>query len=175
MSKATKQLLVGELTKRLKGTTAVVACSTKGLKAQEIVHLRAALRLKNVRALMVKNAMCARAFDELGLGFAKPLLEGPTTLVYGGDSLAEVAKLLVAQVKTFKALEVRGGAMDGAVLTPADVAALSKLPSREELIGGVVGALLSPVSGVLSALMSPAQQLASQIEKISERTEPQAA
>ena len=70
MSKATKQLLVDEIAKRLHGVTGLVACSTQGLKSQELVHFRAVLRQKNVRALMVKNAMCARAFDGLGLGYA---------------------------------------------------------------------------------------------------------
>jgi large subunit ribosomal protein L10 len=175
MSKAVKQLVVAELTQRLRGVSALLACSTKGLTAQEAVGFRAALRQKNVRALTVKNAMCRRAFKAVGLEYAAPLLDGPTTLVYGGESVADTAKALVAQAGKFKIIQVRGGAGDGALLSAADVEALSKLPSRDELLGIIIGGLLAPVGGVVGALMAPAQQVASQIEKLGERAEAQAA
>jgi large subunit ribosomal protein L10 len=175
MSKAVKQLMVDDLVQALTGVTGIVAGSVLGMTSQDTVKFRAALRAKNVRALMVRNAMCARAFESLGMAQAKAILEGQTVLFYGGESLADTAKVLVEQAKAFKALQVRGGVADGQVLSAADVTALSKLPSREEILGMIVGGLLSPVSGVVSALMSPAQQVASQIEKISERKEEPAA
>jgi len=175
MSKAVKQLMVEDLTKRLKGVSGLLVCSTKGMTATESVRFRSALRQKNVRTLTVKNAMCSRAFDVLGLDYAKSLLDGPTTLIFGGDGLPEAAKLLVAQLKTFKTLEVRGGAGDGRLLSSKDVQSLSKLPSREELLGTIVGGLLSPIQGVIGAVVAPARQVASQIEKLSERSEAKAA
>lgn len=175
MSKAVKQLMVDDLVRTLKGVTGMVAGSVVGMTSQDTVKFRAALRAKKVRALMVRNAMCSRAFEALGLSYAQALLQGPTVLFYGGDTMVDTAKALVEQVKAFPTLRLRGGVTDGQALSASDVTALSKLPSREEILGMIVGSLLSPVSGVLSALMSPAQQVASQIEKISERAEQAAA
>jgi large subunit ribosomal protein L10 len=175
MSKAVKQLIVDELTKRLQGVNELLVISTKGLTVKDTVKFRAALRQKNVRALVVKNSMCARAFQKMGLEYASSLLDGPTTLIYGGENLVDAAKVLVEAAKPFKKIEVRGGATEGQVLKLADVVALSKLPGREELIGMIVGGLMSTASGVVGALTAPASQIASQIEKIAERAEGKAA
>ena len=59
MSKEIKQLMVDELARRLKGVEGLLVCSTKGLKAQEAVRFRAALRQKNVRAMTVKTSAIA--------------------------------------------------------------------------------------------------------------------
>jgi large subunit ribosomal protein L10 len=173
MSKTVKKLMVKSLVQKLEGVSDLLAGSTMGLTSEEAVRFRAALREKNMRALVVKNSMCARAFDELGLGDgAKTLLDGPTTLFFGGETLVDTAKVVLGQAKEYaKKITVRGGLADGEVLAGDDVVALSKLPSREELIGMIVGGLLSPVSSVVGALVAPAQQVASQIEKISEREE----
>lgn len=168
MSKAVKQLIVEELTRRLEGVESLLVASTMGMTSEDAVRFRAALREKEIRALVVKNSMCARAFNELGLGYASELLDGPSTLIFGGETLVDVAKVMVEKAKEFPAVKLRGGATAGAVLSAQDVQALSKLPSKEEILGMIVGGLLSPISSVVGALMGPAQQVASQIEKISE-------
>jgi len=79
---------------------------------------------------------------------------------------------VLEQAKVYSGkVTVRAGLAGGELLTGDDAVALSKLPSREEIIGMIVGGLLSTVSDVVGALVAPAQQLASQIEKISEREE----
>jgi large subunit ribosomal protein L10 len=171
MSKAVKALVVSEVCRRLDGVDELLTATTVGMSAQETVRFRAALRARSVRALVVKNSLCGRAFDQLGLGYARPLLEGQTTLIYGGETLVDAAKVLVGLMREFPTVKVRGGASEGQVLSASDVVSLSRLPSKEELVGQVVGGLLSQVSQVVGALTSQASQLASQIEKIAERGE----
>jgi len=132
MSKAVKQLMVNDLVRSLQGVTDIVAGSITGMTSQDTVKFRAALRAKNVRAMMVRNAMCARAFDALGISYAQAMLEGPTVLFFGGDTMVDTAKALVEQAKAFPALQIRSGITGGQVLSAADVTALSKLPRREE-------------------------------------------
>jgi large subunit ribosomal protein L10 len=171
MSKAVKQLVVDEIVRRLQGAPGLLVVSTKGLTVKDAVKFRAALRQKDVRALVVKNSLCGRAFDTLGMEYARPVLDGPSTLIYGGETLVDTAKVLVEAAKPFKMVVLRGGAGDGLVMTAPEVVALSKLPSRDELVGMVVGGLLATVSGVVGAINAPASQIASQIEKIAERAE----
>ena len=66
--------------------------------------------------------------------------------VWGGDGVAELAKEISAQVKKLKKPEIKGGAVDGVVIGPAQVEDITKLPSREALIGRVVGLALAPPS-----------------------------
>jgi large subunit ribosomal protein L10 len=171
MSKAVKALVVSDVCRRLDGVNELLAATTVGMSAQETVRFRAALRAKSVRALVVKNSLCSRAFEQMGLGYARPLLTGPTTLIYGGETLVDTAKALVDLIKEFPSVQIHGGASGGQLLSADDVISLSKLPGKEELIGMVVGGLLSQVSQVVGALTSQASQLASQIEKIAERGE----
>ena len=171
MSKAVKAFVVKELVGRLEGVDELLAATTIGLTAQEAVQFRAALRAKNVRALVVKNSLCVRAFEKSGLGYASPLLDGPTTLIYGGDTLVDVAKVLAEAAKEFEVIEIHGGAAEGRLLSAGDVQALSRLPSKEELLGQIVGGLLSQVGQTVGALVSQASQLAGQIDRIAERAE----
>ena len=71
-------------------------------------------------------------------------LEGPSVLVWGGDGVAELAKEVSTQVKTLKKPEIKGGAVDGVVIGPDQVEDITKLPSREALIGRVVSLALAP-------------------------------
>ena len=171
MSKAVKRLMVENLTHKLDGVGNLVVASTMGMTSEEAVKFRAALRTNEIRALVVKNAMCARALDAVGMGYAGELLVGPSTLIYGGESLVDLAKALVGLLGEFPMIRIIGGAGEGAVLSPADVVALSRLPSRDELVGMIVGGLLSQASGVVGALMAPAQQVVGQIERIADRAE----
>ena len=171
MSKAVKALVVKEMARRLEGVEELLTATTVGLTAQEAVQFRAALRAKNVRALVVKNSLCSRAFDELDLGYARPLLDGPTTLIYGGQTLVDTAKVLVEAAKEFKVIEIRGGVTEGRLLSAGEVWAFSQLPSKDEMIGQIVGGLLSQVGQVVGALTSQASQLVGQIDRIAERAE----
>lgn len=171
MSKAVKQLIVDEIRSRLEGINGLVVASTLGLTVEQANKFRSDLREKGVKALVVKNSLCGRAFAELGMEHARPLLDGPSTLVYGGESLVDVAKAIVDASREFKIIEVRGGATDGQLLSAADVQDLSKLPTREELVGEIVGGLLAPAGAVAGALVAPAQQIAGQLDEIANRAE----
>ena len=69
---------------------------------------------------------------------------------WGGDGPAELAKEIFDQVKKLKKPAIKGGAVDGMVITPEQVEDITKLPSREALIGRVVGLALAPVHRVLN-------------------------
>lgn len=175
MSKMVKQLLVDDLVRRLEGVDGLLVAKTIGMGANDTVALRAKFREKGVKALVVKNSMCRRAFESVGLGYAGKLLEGSCTLIYGGETLVDTAKVLVEAAKQYKVIEIKGGAMEGVVLESGDVESLSKLPSKEEMVGMIVGGMLSQLGDVVGAINAPASQLASQLDKIGEEDEKAAA
>ena len=88
--------------------------------------------------------------------------------VWGGDGPAELAKEISAQVKKLKKPEIKGGAVDGTVITPAQVEDITKLPSREALIGRVVGLALAPAQRVVALANAPASGLLGQLKTLAE-------
>ena len=99
------------------------------------------------------------------------MLSGPSVAVWGGDGVAELAKEISAQVKKLKKPEIKGGAVDGVVITPAQVEDITKLPSREVLIGQVISLLMGPAREVLSLSASPGGTVVGQLEALVKRHE----
>ena len=85
-------------------------------------------------------------------------------MAWGGDGIAELAKEISNQVKALKKPAIKGGAVDGVVVGPAQVEDITKLPSREVLIGQVLGLLLGPAREALALASSPATTLIGQLE-----------
>ncbi len=88
--------------------------------------------------------------------------------VWGGDGVAELAKAISDQVKSLKKPEIKGGAIDGVVIGPEQVEDITKLPSREALIGRVISLALAPVQRVVALANAPAAGLMSQLKTMSE-------
>ena len=104
----------------------------------------------------------------MGMGGLSQFLEGPSVAVWGGDGVAELAKEISAQVKKLKKPEIKGGAVDGIVIGPDQVEDITKLPSREALIGRVVGLALAPAQRIVALANAPAAGLLGQLKTLAE-------
>lgn len=168
MSKYVKELMMDQLRSDLDGTRSVLILDFKGLDAVSENQLRLHLRKKNIRIRSLKNTLARKIFSEMGLDGLGRYLEGPSVAVWGGDGVAELAKEITAQLKKLKKPEIKGGAVDGVVIGPTQVQDITKLPSREELIGRVVSLALAPVQRVVSLANAPASGLLGQLKTLSE-------
>jgi large subunit ribosomal protein L10 len=101
----------------------------------------------------------------VGLEGLKDLLHGPSTLVWGGESIVDIAKVLAAQAKTLAALKIRGGVSAGQVLTDKDLEVLSQLPGRLELIGRAVGMAIGAGARVAAQIKAPGGRIVSQVRE----------
>jgi large subunit ribosomal protein L10 len=128
------------------------------------------MRKKSIRVRALKNTLARRVFSEMGMDGLSRYLEGPSVLVWGGDGVAELAKEVSTQVKNLKKPEIKGGAVDGVVIGPGQVEDITKLPSREALIGRVVSLALAPAQRIVALAGSPAGNLMSQLKMLSEET-----
>jgi len=179
MSKVIKQMEMDALKKDFGGVRDVVVLSTKGLTCQADYLFRANLRKKNIRVRVVKNTLTRKVFGELGLNVAaeSPYWTGPTTIVWGAGSVAELSQAVDGELKAPKTaplykdkVKIKGAVADGQEI--AFDAAL-KMPTRSQAIGAVLAALLSPAASILGGLVGAGGQVAGQIQKISEK-EPEA-
>jgi large subunit ribosomal protein L10 len=173
MSKFVKELITKDLRNRLQGVDDALLVDVIGLENNKNVALRQRLRKKNIQLLVVKNSLARRATEGTRLAPAFETAEGTLALVWGGEDIIALAKEIVtiASEKEFEKLTAKGGVMDGQALGAEQVAAVSKWPSRPELLSLVAGQITGVASQLASQITGPAQQLASQIEKLIEMKE----
>ena len=171
MSKRVKEMLVTDIRRRIGETRDMLLIDASKIDANTANRFRLALRQKGITALTVQNTLARKALNDAGITALDTLLQGPSTLVWGGDDIVALSKEITRWANEVEELEVKGGTLEGESLGPADVDSLSKSPSRQELICQIAGALLGPGANLAAALLGPGAQLANQIEQISEKEE----
>ena len=158
MSKKVKGLIERDIATRLAGIDAVGVINPRGITASKSNNIRRRLREKGMRMTVVKNTLARRAAGDGRLkGFDK-LLDGPSAVIYGQSAaIAVVARMLLEEKKLDETLEIRGLFFDGEVYVgDKGIEQASKLPTREEAIGQLVGLILSPAANLAGALLGPA-------------------
>ncbi len=168
MSKYVKELIMDQFRSDLNGSTSVLILDLKGLDAISEHQFRRDLRKKSIKVRALKNSLARRVFGEMGMSGLSQYLEGPSVAVWGGAGVAELAKEVSTRVKTLKKPEIKGGAVDGVVIGPNQVEEITKLPSREALIGRVVAMAMAPAQRIVALANAPAGGLMSQLKTLSE-------
>lgn len=173
MSKYVKNLISGDILRRLDGVSDAILVNVIGMDSGSTFAIRKLLRSKNIQMLVVKRSLAGRATDGTSLRPMFDNRDGSMAIVWGSEDFISLAKEIVSidASGTFAKFEVKGGVMDGDALSPEQVKAISKWPSRVEQISILIGQLLSPGSKLSSQLLSPGGKLASQLEKMIEKQE----
>jgi large subunit ribosomal protein L10 len=174
MSKFVKSLIMDDLRQRLGSVENALLVSVAGLNAIKNNKLRMALKDKNISLLVIKNSLARRATEGTPLAAAFEQMEGSLALAWGSEDIVSLAKEITrfTDDKQFEPFMARGGVMDGARLTAAQVKEVSKWPSREEQLSILSGQILSPGANLASQLTSAGGALASQIKQKGEGDEP---
>jgi large subunit ribosomal protein L10 len=183
MSKVIKQMQMDAIRQNFNGVRDLVVLSIAKLDCHADYTLRATLRKKNIRMMVLKNSLARRVFTDLGLQIPadSPYWAGPTTFVWGaeGTSISEVSRAVESELKNPKTaplykdkVVVKGALAEGA---PVTFEQATKMPTRQEAISSLLQAILSAGSNIAGCLTGPASQVASQIKTISEKAPAEAA
>lgn len=170
MSKYVKNLIMEDLRRRLAGVDAAVLVNVSRLNGVTTTQLRRELREKKISLMVVKNSLARRALMGTPLAPMFEGLTGPAAICWGGEDIVSLAKEVfrLAEQKDYEKLELRGGCMEGKRLSPEELKAVSKMPTRQELLAMLVGQILSPGARLLAQLLGPAGTLAAQIRQKAE-------
>jgi large subunit ribosomal protein L10 len=146
-----KKALVAEVGAKVAQAQAVVLAEYHSLEVVEITRLRAKARgagvyLKVLRNTLVRRAVARTPFEGLAQHMSGPLMYGISS-----DPIA-VAKVLYEFAKGNEKLVIRAGAMPNQVMTSAEVASLASMPSRQELLGRLMGTMQAPVAKLARTL-----------------------
>jgi large subunit ribosomal protein L10 len=167
-------MMTDTLRDRYAGVDSACVVDLTGLDVTSTTQFRRALRDQSVRVSVVKNSLAARAFKGTPLEPLGEVLQGPCALVTGGDSIIEVAKMLVAATKEHAAISLKQAIIEGDpnLMTVEDV---SRLKSRVELIGEVAMLMASPARRVAGCLAAPQAKIAGCLKALADKGEKEAA
>lgn len=149
MARPEKIAEVQAITERFQAAQSIVLADYTGLTVGQMTAFRSQCRAKNIECRVVKNRLAIIAAGNAELSVINDHLKGPTALVMGMDSQVEAAKLVVEFAKTNEKMKVKGGVVDGGFISADRVVALSKVPSRDELIAKMMGSINSPATGLV--------------------------
>jgi large subunit ribosomal protein L10 len=150
MPNAEKIAKVAALKERIQDAQALLLTEYRGLSVHDATELRRALS-EQARFAIVKNTLMVRAAADAGIAELEPLLGGPTAVAFVQGDVVATAKKVTDAAKRFPALVIKGGYLDGKVLSAAEAQSLATLESRE--------AMLSKVAGMMKAELTRAASM----------------
>ena len=151
---AQKQADLSALVEKIKGAQAGVLVDYTGITVEQDTKLRSSFRTSGVDYKVYKNTMTSRACDEVGYAEMKELLKGMTAFAFSSEdpiAPARIAKKFADDIETF---DIKGGFLDGRILSRDEVLELADIPSKETLIAKLLGSIRSPLYNLAYALQA---------------------
>jgi large subunit ribosomal protein L10 len=136
-----KKRIADDLHQRFSKSSVVIVTDFKGLDVASINELRNKLREESVEYQVVKNSLLVRASEKTDVAMIKDRFKGPSAVALSYDDPVAPAKVLTQFAAEHQQLEIKVGVMGGKILEPDEIKALSKLPSREILLGQLLSTM----------------------------------
>ncbi len=143
--------VIDRLVSAFKSAKAVVFADYQGVKVAQADTIRAKTREANVEYVVAKKTLLTRAAKMAGYDLNAKSFPGMIGAAFGREDEIAPAKVL-GDLSVRAPLKLVGGIFEGAVVSAEKILALSKLPSKKELLGQVVGTMYAPVSAFVRAL-----------------------
>jgi large subunit ribosomal protein L10 len=165
-NKSDKAAEIEALKGKFSRARSVILADYRGLNVAQMTDLRRAARSAGIEVRVVKNTLAARAAGSGGIQGLGEYLQGPTAAAFSYEDAVSAARLFVEFARTARQLELKGGVVEGRILTGADVRSLAMLPPREVLLGQVLGGLQAPLRNLAFVLGAPLRGLATAVDEV---------
>ena len=147
-----KEEKVSALAAELKEASLVLLVDYRGITVEDATKLRKDVREANADYRVIKNNIVKRALNANGENGLDDLLEGPTAVITSKEDYLAPAKAIYNFSKKHDFYKIKGGIIEGKVMTAEEIITLAKLPSRQELLAKLAGSLLGTISKLAVAL-----------------------
>jgi large subunit ribosomal protein L10 len=169
MARPEKIAEVEAIASRMQSAQCMILTDYTGCTVAQMTVFRETCRANAVECRVVKNRLARIAADRAEFGSVKDQLKGPTAIIFGHESQVEAAKIVAEFVKTNDKMKIKGGMLDGVFLDAEAVVALSKTPSKDELIAKMMGSIGSPATGLVITLNGVAAKLCRAIDAVAKQ------
>lgn len=153
-----KQPVIAEIAELLNGAKTAVVVDYRGLTVAQDTELRKTLRAAGVTYKVYKNTMIKRAAEGTDFVALDPHLEGPTAIAVSKEDATVAARVLAEFAKKADKLEIKGGIIDGIYYDAKGVQVIATIPSREVLLGRLLGSMQSPITNFARVLNQIAEK-----------------
>ncbi|HZK23240.1 MAG TPA: 50S ribosomal protein L10 [Atopostipes sp.] len=153
-----KQDQVDLLSEKMKNAASFIVVNYRGLNVAEATDLRKQLRDSDVEMHVVKNTIIRRAAEAAGVEGLEDVFVGPTAIAFSEEEVVAPAKIMVEFAEEAPALEVKGGYMEGEVVSIETIEAVAKLPSRDGLLSMLLSVLQAPIRNTALAFKAVAEK-----------------
>ena len=157
---------VTKLANEMKESKLILLTDYRGINVEDVTKLRTDVRNANAEYRVIKNNITKRALAEAGIEGLEAQLEGPTAVILAKEDYLEPAKAIYKFSKDNDYYKIKGGVIEGKVMTAEEIITIAKLPSRETLLSMLAGALLANIQKVAVALDQVRIQKEEQGEKV---------
>ena len=147
-----KQPIVAEIAELFNGAKSAVVVDSRGLTVEQDTILRKQLREAGVTYKVYKNTMIRFAAKGTEFEALEANLEGPTALAVSKEDATAPARILAQFAKTADKLELKGGVVEGTYYDQKGIQVIATIPSREELLGKLLGSIQSPIANLARVL-----------------------
>ncbi|HEX8101799.1 MAG TPA: 50S ribosomal protein L10 [Solirubrobacteraceae bacterium] len=168
MDRTQKAAVIEEVAGQIAEAEAVYAVDYRGITVTQAAELRTRLRDADASFRVVKNTLTERAADQAGAPVLKEYLQGPTGIAFVRGDAAAAAKALTDLGRITGTLAFKGGLLNGQALTVEQIGDIARLPSREVLIGRLVGMVAAPLTGLATSLNGLIGGIARQLQQIAD-------
>ncbi|MCD8317060.1 MAG: 50S ribosomal protein L10 [Eggerthellaceae bacterium] len=170
-----KTELLNDIKSDLDESSAVWVVDYRGLTVKDIQQLRRNVRDAGAFVKVYKNTLMGIGLKEANLPTLDDLLKGPSAFVFSGDDIAASAKVVRDFAKANANLEIKGGLMEGKEVSAAEVEAIASLPTKDQLLGQIAGAISGVARGLAVTIDGVASGLARAISQVAEQKKEQEA
>ena len=171
--KAEKAATVADITARLKASSTAVLADYRGMTVGQMRELRSKLRGGGIEMVVVKNTLARRAAKAAGYEPLSAELVRPVAMLFAVDDVSAPARILNEYIRANRKMVIKAGLLEGQVIKAEAVTELAELPSREVLLGRLLGAMQAPLGNLARILQAPISTLARTLDAVRHQKESQ--
>ena len=161
-----KQPVVQSIVEDITGAASVMIVNYRGITVEQDTELRKQLRDAGIIYKVCKNTMMKRAFEGTDYAQLDSVLEGPNAIAISKDDATAPARIICKFAKDTKVLEVKGAVVEGTLYDEAACVELSQIPSRDVLLGRLLGSMQSPIANFARVLNQIAEKDGAPAEEV---------